>query len=128
MSSYLEKLDFSDRLQQALEAMGLDSEGPTVLARRFNLRHGGEPVSAQAVRKWLEGEAIPTQERLLVLARWLKVSPQWLRFGEEPATVPAVRDHTPQEYNAADLARLVELLNEEDRVFVTRIVLSLLRE
>jgi hypothetical protein len=28
------------------------------------------------------GEAIPTQERIKVLAAWLHVSPAWLRFGD----------------------------------------------
>ena len=128
MSSHVEKLDFSERLLEALAAAGLETESPTVLARRFNLLHGGEPVSAQAVRKWLQGESIPAQERLLVLARWLRVSPQWLRFGEQPASVPAVREQKARDYNAADLAELVQLLNEEERAFVARIVLSLLRE
>lgn len=35
-----------------------------------------------AARKWLKGEAIPTQDKIHILARWIGVSPQWLRFGE----------------------------------------------
>jgi len=34
------------------------------------------------VRRWLRGEAIPSQDKLQVLADWLKVEPQVLRFGE----------------------------------------------
>ena len=41
-------------------------------------------MTTHAIRKWLMGEAYPTQERLHVLARWLGVSAQWLRFGEGP--------------------------------------------
>ena len=42
----------------------------------------GTPVTPHAVRKWLIGEAIPTQEKILVLAKWLNVSAAWLRFGD----------------------------------------------
>ncbi len=33
-------------------------------------------------RKWLLGEAIPTQEKLIVLAAMLGVQPDWLRYGD----------------------------------------------
>jgi hypothetical protein len=39
------------------------------------------------VRRWLRGEAIPSQEKLQVLADWLKVEPHLLRFGEGPIKV-----------------------------------------
>lgn len=76
-----ERLLFQERLAEALEAAGCDSR-PTVFAREFNLRADGAAVTVHAARKWLRGESLPTQERLHVLARWLNVSPHWLRFGE----------------------------------------------
>jgi transcriptional regulator with XRE-family HTH domain len=42
-------------------------------------------VTVQAVRRWLRGEAIPSQEKLQVLADWLKIEPHALRFGEQAA-------------------------------------------
>jgi len=39
-------------------------------------------VTVHAARKWLLGEAIPTQARLQVLANWLGLSAAWLRFGD----------------------------------------------
>lgn len=33
------------------------------------------------MRKWLVGEAIPTQEKIRTLAHWLAVPVEWLRFG-----------------------------------------------
>jgi len=54
-----------------------------VLEREFNRRYWGRPVTLQAVRRWMRGEAIPAQDKLQVLAEWLKVEPQVLRFGEE---------------------------------------------
>jgi hypothetical protein len=35
------------------------------------------------VSRWLRGEAIPGQDKLLVLAGILKIEPQVLRFGEQ---------------------------------------------
>jgi transcriptional regulator with XRE-family HTH domain len=55
---------------------------PIVLEREFNLRYWGRSVSFQAVRRWLQGEVVPTQDRLQVLAEWLSVDAHWLRFGE----------------------------------------------
>ena len=40
-------------------------------------------VTVQAARKWLLGLSIPTQTKLRVLADWLSVTLEWLRFGEE---------------------------------------------
>ncbi len=34
-----------------------------------------------AARKWLNGEAIPTHEKIVVLATWLGVNAAWLRYG-----------------------------------------------
>ena len=126
MSSHVEKQYFAERLHQALEAAGMTPASATELARRFNLLYTGEPVSAQAVRKWLEGTSIPGQDKLLVLARWLKVSPHWLRFGEDTDGAPAIRDTPRNDYGAEELAEMVQLLDGRDRAFVARIVRALL--
>lgn len=54
-----EKTAFSRRLSGALRRAGHSTAGPTRLALEFNLVHCGRPVTAQAVRKWLHGEAGP---------------------------------------------------------------------
>jgi hypothetical protein len=58
------------------------SLSPTVLARDFNLRWRGAPVTVNAVRKWLVGDAIPTMDKLTVLASLLDTSEDWLRWGD----------------------------------------------
>lgn len=73
---------FSIRLHESMLAAGYEVR-PVVLDREFNQRYWGKPVSVQAVRRWLNGEAIPTQDKLQVLAEWLNVDPHWLRFGEK---------------------------------------------
>lgn len=76
-----EKADFGTRLCKALQEQGVPLR-PSVLEREFNRRYWGRPVTLQAVRRWMRGEAIPAQDKLQVLAEWLKVEPQVLRFGE----------------------------------------------
>lgn len=81
-----ERSEFASRLREHIEAAGYESR-PAVLEREFNSRYWGKSVSFQAVRRWLKGEAIPTQEKLQVLAEWLKVEPHVLRFGEHTTQV-----------------------------------------
>lgn len=76
-----EKVEFSQRLRKAMQQAGYPLR-PIVLEREFNTRYWGRSVTVQAVRRWLRGEAIPSQEKLQVLAEWLNVEPQVLRFGE----------------------------------------------
>lgn len=81
MKAFIEREDFSVRLHQALQNADYPPDKPTQLAREFNVRFPGRPVTVHAARKWLVGEAIPTQEKLRTLAQWLGVSAEWLRFG-----------------------------------------------
>ena len=84
------KLEFAQRLKAAMEAAGLEAR-PGVLLNLFNANYWGRSVSFQAVSRWLRGEAIPEQDKLLVLASALKIEPEVLRFGE--AVRNSVRQH-----------------------------------
>ena len=75
------KLEFAQRLRDAMVASGLEPR-PGVLLTLFNTRYWGRSVSFQAVSRWLKGEAIPEQDKLLVLAEALNIEPEILRFGE----------------------------------------------
>ncbi len=77
---------FSLRLQTLLRNQGKPTS-PTALARDFNLRWRGAPVTVNATRKWLLGQAMPTMDKLAVLANLLNTSSDWLRWG-----VPAVEE------------------------------------
>lgn len=85
-----EKIEFSNRLRDALVTAGYTAS-PSVLEHEFNLRWYGRSISNQAAWGWLNNRSIPTQEKLQVLAEWLKVEPQVLRFGE--AVRNAVQQH-----------------------------------
>lgn len=75
------KLEFAQRLRDGMVAAGLEPR-PGVLLTLFNTRYWGRSVSFQAVSRWLKGEAIPEQDKLLVLAEILSIEPEILRFGE----------------------------------------------
>ncbi len=79
-----EKLLFAERLKAAMLAAGYEPR-PAVLEREFNLRYWGRPITFQAVRRWLRGDSLPEQDKLQVLAEWLQVEPQALRFGAASA-------------------------------------------
>jgi hypothetical protein len=81
MNSSNERESFSQRLQLALKNAHYSPDSPTRLAREFNIRFDGRPITVHAARKWLVGEAIPTQEKLRMIAHWLGVPAEWLRFG-----------------------------------------------
>jgi transcriptional regulator with XRE-family HTH domain len=68
---------FAKRFKQALEEAGLDNRTKKELGEAFS-------VSAQAVQKWLNGEAIPTAERAPRVAGILGVRRAWLLDDEQP--------------------------------------------
>lgn len=73
---------FAKRLRDAMQAAGYEAR-PSVLEREFNLRYWGKPMTLHGVRRWLLGESLPKQEKLMALAEWLNLPPQELRFGVE---------------------------------------------
>jgi hypothetical protein len=84
---------FASRLRQALAAIGV-KPSPTVVANEFNLRYWGRSITPHTARNWLLGVSIPMQDKLRVLADWLQVSPDELRFGVDGAAAHAVREPT----------------------------------
>ena len=64
----------------ALKGIGI-RPSPTLLANEFNLRYWGESITINTARNWLLGKSIPMQDKLRVLAEWLHVSADELRFG-----------------------------------------------
>ncbi|MDE2617792.1 MAG: transcriptional regulator [Burkholderiales bacterium] len=88
-----EKQEFSERLRAAMKARKLEISA-AVLEREFNLRWSGQAIRRQTAWKWLNGEAIPTQDKLVELAKWLRQDPHVLRFGGEiQAQLRATQKH-----------------------------------
>jgi len=125
-----EKQAFSRRLKEAMRRARVESGSPTRIAREFNLRYHGEAVTAQAVRKWLAGSALPSQDKLQALALWLEVAPQWLRFGdvERREGHSALKQELPAyTVDPAWIAKKLELLNEPHKRMILELVRALLR-
>lgn len=115
MQSKSVQAGFAARLQKALSEAGIGQVRSADLARRFNRRSGSASVSAAAVRKWLLGEALPTQRRLVVLADLLGVSPDWLRFDEARAATTMMEPDPSSGPRVLALMKIYDQLGESQR-------------
>jgi len=114
MNSTNERESFSERLQQALKNAHYSPDSPTRLAREFNIRFEGRPITVHAARKWLVGEAIPTQEKLRMIAQWLGVPADWLRFGGAEAPGAQVDSGASARFESADVKLIADLQRLDD--------------
>ena len=117
-----ERLDFSARLQEALKNSQHSSESPTELSRDFNARFAGSPITVHAARKWLVGEAIPTQDKMRTLSQWLGVPIEWLRFGGDKRSVDLGDGNLNLSSNDLKLIADYQLLDESHRQMVREFV------
>jgi hypothetical protein len=119
-----ERLAFASRLKHALQASNINPS-ITKVARTFNLHTKGEKVTVHAVRKWLIGESIPTQEKVQELSEIVGCAPAWLRFGTEDAAAPRPAiEFTVDERN---LIRSMRHLQDHEQRAVHQLVASLLK-
>ena len=131
MSLINEKVAFAKRLTGLLNNAGIGTASPTHVAREFNRRYMGKSVTAQAVRNWINGEAIPAGDKIRTLAKWLKASPHWLHYGENEKNAVALK--AEEERNAYGEDALVtlpedfQLLAPRHKTMVCEIVNALLR-
>lgn len=95
-------------MRLALKGVGIRPSA-TVLANEFNLRYWGKSITSHTARNWLLGKSIPMQDKLRVLADWLHVSPDELRFG---TLAPS--------FKAQDSGTEMSVLNMQDRDMLAR--------
>ena len=124
MRATVEREAFSQRLREALGRIGDDGSSPSRVAREFNRRYPGRPVTLHAARKWLQGEALPAQDKVRVLAQWLGVSAEWLRFGDGGKPAPGVCEPGVTGVDF-DLAREVAALSRAHQGVVRALVKAL---
>ncbi|ATQ78837.1 hypothetical protein CR152_11635 [Massilia violaceinigra] len=84
------------------------------MARAFNIRFPHMTVTSHAARKWLMGEALPTQEKLVALAEWLEVEPTWLRFGNASSSESSASVQKSGDRIESD----IRLLSEPERKII----------
>lgn len=129
MNSSNERESFSERLQQALKNAHYSPDSPTRLAREFNIRFEGRPITVHAARKWLVGEAIPTQEKLRMIAQWLGVPADWLRFGGADNIAAGSDGASSARFESADVKLIADLqrLDEHHRQLAREFIRMLVR-
>ena len=129
MNSTNERESFSERLQQALKNAHYSPDSPTRLAREFNIRFEGRPITVHAARKWLVGEAIPTQEKLRMIAQWLGVPADWLRFGGAEPAGDQIDGNASARFESADVKLIADLqrLDEHHRQLAREFIRMLVR-
>ncbi len=118
---------FAERLRRSLDGYGV-RQSPTLVANEFNLRYWGRSITPHTARNWLLGKAIPTQDKLRVLAEWLQVSPDELRFGRTGGAVMVGEASTdPATLSMADREMLSRYLGLDvnDRKTVREVVVAL---
>jgi transcriptional regulator with XRE-family HTH domain len=129
MNSTNERENFSERLQTALKNAHYSPDSPTRLAREFNVRFEGRPITVHAARKWLVGEAIPTQEKLRMIAQWLGVPADWLRFGGDNDAAANGDSAGVPRFESADVKLISDLqrLDEHHRQLAREFIRMLVR-
>lgn len=128
MKAAIEREDFSERLQQSLRNANYSPDSPTQLAREFNVRFSGRPITVHAARKWLVGEAIPTQEKLRTLAQWLGITAEWLRFGGDALNnTGSPGDNSRFDTDDIKLIADLQRLDDEYRTVAREIIRMLVR-
>ena len=107
-SQLLETEGFADRLRLALKGVGI-RPSPTLVANEFNLRYWGKSITPHTARNWLLGKSIPMQDKLRVLADWLHVSADELRYGTVAPT-----------FKTQEAGTDMSVLTMQDRDMLTR--------
>jgi len=126
-SKLIENEGFAERLRLALKGAGV-RPSPTLLANEFNLRYWGKSITANTARNWLLGKSIPMQDKLRVLADWLHVSADELRFGTlapAPKTLDLAADLSALTMQDRNMLAKYSRLSVADRKTVCDVVVAL---
>jgi len=126
-SKLIENEGFAERLRLALKGAGL-RPSPALLANEFNLRYWGKSITANTARNWLLGKSIPMQDKLRVLADWLHVSADELRFGTlapAPKALDLAADLSALTMQDRDMLAKYSRLSVADRKTVCDVVVAL---
>lgn len=102
--------EFAKRLRRLLAEAGRPQIGATELRRVFNTYYDGAPITVHATRKWLEGEAMPTREKMVVLAEKVcRVPCRVLEYGEDaPERTDSALGDDPQLVKVVDLFKRLD--------------------
>lgn len=89
--------DFSERLIDSMKAKGFTaSRSPNGICMHTLATFAD--ASEQICRRYIRGEALPSYEKIMAIAKQLNVSPGWLLFGEQSASNSSQIDETLLHY------------------------------
>ncbi|MDM9612465.1 S24 family peptidase [Pseudomonas guariconensis] len=74
------RAEFANRLRKSCDRANVRLRGRAVDIKK-ELEGRGISTSTTAIGKWLNGESLPEPDKLLPLADWLRVRPEWLEYG-----------------------------------------------
>ena len=118
-------MEFAARLEGAMAAKSI-KHSPTVLANLFNSVFDGRAVTVHTARNWILGKSLPTQDKLVVLAKLLDTSAEQLRYGRhsEKTLTLMNADGSESELSASQqqLVRYYISLNEVQQRLVSDLV------
>jgi len=118
-----EQEQFAQRLREALDDAGYQNESAARITQRFGRQYPQHAVSVHAVRKWLKGDAIPTQGKVMALADWLGVNAAWLRFdGDQPEQDHPTRTDAQISDGERQLLFAYRRLDPDQRALVERLL------
>ena len=112
---------------RALDGCG-NGQSPNIVANQFNLRCWSRSFTPHTARNWVLAKSITTQDKLRVLAVWLQVSLDELRFGRSGGEVKAAEATAhPASLSMADWEMLRRYLGlyVNDRKTVREVVTAL---
>jgi hypothetical protein len=95
-------IEFSKRLIEICNDHGLKPFGRQAALTRIIVA-AGLKVTQPSVKKWFDAEAIPDMDKCIVLAKWAKVSFEWLMTGRG-------EKQTIQTYSSAPITNVVNLM------------------
>lgn len=117
--------EFASRLEQALKAKSI-KHSPTVLANLFNAEFDGRSVTPHTARNWILGKSMPTQEKLVLIAKLLDTSAEQLRYGRhsEKTLMIGNQDGTESELTASQqqLVRKYIMLSMRQQKLVSDLI------
>lgn len=89
--------DFSERLIDSMKAKGFTaSRSPNGICMHTLATFAD--ASEQICRRYIRGEALPSYEKIMAIAKQLNVSPGWLLFGEQSVSNSSQIDETLLHY------------------------------
>ena len=115
----------AQRLMEALAVAGIEAS-PAELERLL-ARHGGTPVTPQAISGWLTGKHLPKQANMRALAKMVGLEPYALQYGGQPMRgVRELQVAWPAHVRGHDRLAFEEflLLPEQQRKLVRELIVA----